>query len=93
MSASAEDLGQKFGFNVNPPTVAGISKRSPKAKSARTGEVNSGFLIGAGSLYVFLVTSLLWSAPAWMVVLAPFVQAGVAESLHCHFAGNHRADS
>ncbi len=93
MSASAEGLGQKLGFNVNPPTVAGISRKSRKARSAKTGEDNSGVLIGAASLYVFLVTSLLWSAPAWMVVLAPFVQAGVAESLHCRFAGDHRSDS
>ena len=93
MSASAEGLVQRFGLKVDTPASAGISSESRKAKPSKAGYENTGFLIGAASLYVFVVTSLLWSAPAWMVVAAPFLQAGVAESLHCHFAGSKELDS
>lgn len=91
MSASVAGLVQKFGFKASPPSSAGISSESRKARSAENSEGNAGVLIGAASLYVFVVGSLLWSAPAWMVVLAPLVQAGVAESLYCRFGGDeHR---
>ena len=50
-------------------------------------------LVGAASLYVFVVGSLLWSAPAWMVVLAPLVQVGVAESLYCRFGSDVHRES
>ena len=91
MSASAE--GQKLGFKVSLPGSAGMSRASRKALSEKTSESKAGLLVGAASLYVFVVGSLLWSAPAWMVVLAPMVQAGVAESLYCRFGSDVHRES
>ena len=88
MSASTES--QKFGFKINVPGSAGMSRRSRKAVSDET---KAGLLVGAASLYVFVVGSLLWSAPAWMVVLAPLVQVGVAESLYCRFGNDVHRES
>ena len=91
MSASTES--QKFGFKINVPGSAGMSRRSRKAVSDETKETKAGLLVGAASLYVFVVGSLLWSAPAWMVVLAPLVQVGVAESLYCRFGSDVHRES
>ncbi len=91
MSASTE--GQKIGFKISLPGSAGISRRSRRSVSDATKETKPGMLVGAASLYVFVVGSLLWSAPAWMVVLAPLVQVGVAESLYCRFGSDVHRES
>lgn len=77
MSASAVYLVPKFNFQVGPSRSLDVSSESRRAESSEVSLDNAGRLVGAAGLYVFIVTSLLWSLPAWLVVFAPFVQVGV----------------
>ena len=84
MSASAEHFVRELNFQVGLPGQTDVSTESREAESSDTRLESAGLLAGAASLYVFLVASLLWWAPAWMVILAPFVQVGVGRSLDCY---------
>ncbi len=81
MSAAAY-LVPSFRFRVGPLLPPVVSSKSVlrKSRSEESSEArvdNAGLLVGSASLYLFLVAGLLWSAPAWMVIFAPFVQVGV----------------
>ncbi len=84
MSVSAEYLVREMNFQVGLPGQTGVSTESREAEASQTRLDNAGLLAGAASFYVFLVASLLWWAPAWMLILAPFVQVGVGRSMYCY---------
>ena len=91
MSASAEGLVHRFDFQADPPGTSSVLGKARKETTEKISIGNAGTLIGAASLYVALTAGLLWSAPAWMVVLGPLVQSGVARSLYCNLGGGeHR---
>ena len=92
MSVSVDGLHQRLALRADPPGSAGVSRESRKAASSESSGSNAGLLVGTASLYVFVVASLLWSAPAWMVVLAPLVQTGVAEGFYCRFGDEEHRD-
>ena len=77
MSVLAEFLDPKFNFQVGSPKPTRTRGESRKAEASPIGPDRAGRLVGAAGLYVVFVTGMLWSAPAWVVVIAPFVQMGV----------------
>ncbi len=80
--SAATYLVPDFRFRVGPirPPVVLRNTLLTKWRRVESSEAsvnNAGLLVGSSSLYLVLVAGLLWSAPAWMVILAPFVQVGV----------------
>ncbi len=90
MSVSAKYLDPKFNFRADIPRSADVPSQVCKAESSAASPGNTGRLAGAAGLYVFFVSGLLWSQPAWMVVFAPLVQLGVGRSLFSYFGGDKR---
>ena len=90
MSASAKCLEPKFNFRADTSGPADHPSAVCRAKSSAVSQGNAGRLAGAAGLYVFFVSGLLWSQPAWMVVFAPLVQLGVGRSLFSYFGGDER---
>ena len=90
MSVSAKHLDPNFNFRADIQGSADVPSQVCKADASAASRGNTGRLVGAAGLYVFLVSGLLWSQPAWMVVFAPFVQLGVGRSLFSYFGGDER---
>ena len=90
MSASVKYLDPKLNFRADMPGSADVPSQVCEAESSAAAQGNTGRLVGAAGLYVFFVSGLLWSQPAWMVVFGPLVQLGVGRSLFSYFGGDER---
>ncbi len=77
MSALADYLVPNINFQAGPSTATDVATEPRSEQSSQVNLDRTGRLVGAAGLYTVFVTGMLWSAPAWVVVIAPFVQMGV----------------
>ena len=77
MSVLVEFLVSNINFQAGPSTATDVDAESRSEQSSQINLDRAGRLVGAAGLYTVFVTGMLWSAPAWVVVIAPFVQVGV----------------